>query len=149
MLDAKARTAAQRFVTTTLAALFVGMTQVARADELPKEWLEPQAPIRLLGSTYYVGTRGLSSILIASDEGHVLIDGGLPQSVPIIVDNIRRLGFKLEDVETIVLSHAHYDHAGGIAELQRLTGAEVVSSKSGAEALRQGHGGAVRRWSAR
>jgi metallo-beta-lactamase class B len=113
----------------------------ASAEGLSKDWLTPQEPVRLLGNTYYVGTRGLSSILIASAEGHVLIDGGLIDSAPLIAANIRKLGLKLEDVRTIVHSHAHYDHVGGIAELQRMTGAEVVSSKSGAEALRRGHGG--------
>lgn len=113
----------------------------ADTTEIPHEWLEPQPPIKLLGNTYYVGSKGLSSILIASDEGHVLIDGGLPESAPLIAANIARLGFKIEDIRTIVLSHAHFDHAGGIAELQRLSGAQVVTSKSGAKALRQGHGG--------
>jgi len=111
------------------------------ADSFPKEWLAPQEPVRLLGNTYYVGTRGLSSILITSDEGHVLIDGGLMESAPLIAANIQKLGFELEDVRTILHSHAHYDHVGGLAELQRLTGADVVSSKAGANALRRGRGG--------
>ena len=111
------------------------------AADVPKDWLAAQEPVRLLGNTYYVGTRGLASILITSDEGHVLIDGGLMDSAPLIAANIEKLGFKLEDVRTIVHSHAHYDHVGGIAELQRLTGAEVVASKAGAEALRRGRGG--------
>jgi metallo-beta-lactamase class B len=122
-------------------ALFCGYSGSSHAaDNIPREWLTPQAPVRLLGNTYYVGTRGLSSILIASEEGHVLIDGGLAESAPLIAANIEKLGFKLEDVRTIVFSHAHYDHVGGVAELQRLTGAEVVASKWAAQALRQGRG---------
>lgn len=107
-------------------------------DDLPRDWLEPQEPVRLLGNTYYVGTRGLSSILITSDEGHVLIDGGVMDAAPLIAANIEKLGFKLADVRAILHSHAHYDHVGGLAELQRLTGADVVSSKAGAAALRSG-----------
>jgi metallo-beta-lactamase class B len=122
--------------------LLCGCFSVAfAADEIPEEWLAPQAPVRLLGNTYYVGTRGLSSILIASEEGHVLIDGGLAESAPLIAANIEKLGFKLADVRTIVFSHAHHDHVGGVSELQQLTGAQVVASKWAAQALRQGRGG--------
>ena len=92
-------------------------------------WNTPQAPFRVYGNTYYVGPHGVSCILIASDRGLVLIDGALPESVPQIVANIRSLGFRIEDVKLILNSHAHFDHAGGIAELQRLSGAEVVVSQ--------------------
>jgi metallo-beta-lactamase class B len=92
-------------------------------------WNAPQAPFRLYGNTYYVGPRGLSSILITSDKGHVLIDGGLAESAGQIATHIRQLGFEIKDVKLIVNSHVHFDHAGGIAELQRLSGARVVASK--------------------
>jgi metallo-beta-lactamase class B len=81
----------------------------------------------------------LSSILIHSDGGSILLDGDLPQSVPLIETNIRALGFKLEDIKYIVNSHAHYDHAGGIAALQRDSGAVVAASPAGAQGLRLGH----------
>ena len=100
-----------------------------------------EPPVRLLGNTYYVGTHELSSILITSDEGHVLIDGGTADMAPLIAANITQLGFKLQDVRTIVVSHAHHDHVGGVAELQQLTGARVVASRSAADALRKGRGG--------
>jgi len=103
--------------------------------------IERHAPVRLLGNTYYVGTRDISAILIASDEGHVLIDAGVADAAPLIAENIQKLGFNLDDVRTIVVSHAHHDHVGGVAELQRMTGATVVASKSAARALRQGRGG--------
>ena len=103
-----------------------------------EEWNLPQEPFRIHGRTYYVGTRGLSSILIASDEGHVLIDGGLPQSAPLIAANIETLGYRIEDIVLILNSHAHFDHAGGIAELQRLSGARIAASPWSAEALRLG-----------
>src|SRR3954467_8247614 len=86
------------------------------------EWNLPQAPLRLFGNTYYVGTKNLSSILITSPSGHVLIDGALPESAPLILANIKTLGFEPRDVKLILNSHAHYDHAGGIAELRRATG---------------------------
>jgi metallo-beta-lactamase class B len=99
------------------------------------EWNAPQAPFRIYGNTYYVGPRGLSSILITSDEGHVLIDGGLPESAGQIAAHIRQLGFRVKDVKLIVNSHVHFDHAGGIAELQRLSGARVVASKWTSEVM--------------
>jgi metallo-beta-lactamase class B len=83
------------------------------------EWNMPVEGFRVFGNTYYVGTAGLSALLITSDQGHILLDGGLTQSAPLIAANIRTLGFKVEDVKLILNSHAHYDHAAGIAALQR------------------------------
>lgn len=73
--------------------------------------------------------------MITSDAGHMLIDGALPESVGQITANIRQLGFRVEDVKLIVNSHVHFDHAGGIAELQRLSGAKVVASEWTAEVM--------------
>ncbi len=101
-------------------------------------WSVPQTPFKVYGNTYYVGTHGLSSILIDSGAGLVLIDGTLEQSASQIAANIRTLGFRIQDVKLILNSHAHYDHAGGIAELQRLSGATVVASKWSAAVLSKG-----------
>jgi len=100
-------------------------------------WNKPQRPFRIYGNTYYVGTHGLSSVLIASEGGHVLIDGALQESAPLIAANVRSLGFRIEDVKLIVTSHAHFDHAGGVAELQRLSGARVAASPWSADALKR------------
>lgn len=101
-------------------------------------WNAPQKPFRIYGDTYYVGTHELSAILIASDSGLILIDGDLPESVPQIADHIRALGFRPENIKLIVNSHVHFDHAGGIAGLQRLSGATVAASPWTAQVLRQG-----------
>jgi metallo-beta-lactamase class B len=101
-------------------------------------WNEPQAPVRLHGSTYYVGTRGLTALLITSPGGHVLIDGALPNSAPLILQNIRALGFDPRDIRLILNSHAHFDHAGGIAALQRASGARVAASEPSARELEAG-----------
>lgn len=101
-------------------------------------WNRPQEPFRVFGNTYSVGPAGLSAVLIASDDGHVLIDGALPQSAPLIAENLEALGFNLEDVRLILNSHAHFDHAGGIAALQRASGATVAASAEGAAALERG-----------
>ncbi len=101
-------------------------------------WNAPQTPFHVYGNTYYVGPHGLSSFLIVSDAGLVLIDGALPESAPLIAANIRALGFRIEDVKLIVNSHVHFDHAGGIAELQRLSGATVLASPWSAGVMRDG-----------
>lgn len=101
-------------------------------------WNAPQRPFRIFGNTYFVGTHGLSAILIVSRRGHVLIDGGLPESAPQIAQHIRDLGFRVEDIKVILNSHVHFDHAGGIAALQRLSGAEVAASPATAATLRSG-----------
>ena len=101
-------------------------------------WNQPQAPFNIFGNTWYVGTSGLSSILITSPGGHVLLDGALPQSAAQIQANIVALGFRIEDVKLILNSHEHWDHAGGIAALQRASGAEVAASPAAARVLKEG-----------
>jgi metallo-beta-lactamase class B len=103
-----------------------------------EEWNKPREPFKIFGNTYFVGTDGLSAILITGDAGLVLLDGGLEQSAARIDANIRKLGFRTEDVKLIVNSHGHFDHAGGIAALQRASGATVAASPSGASALQRG-----------
>ena len=102
------------------------------------QWNQPQKPFRIWGNTFYVGPHGLSSILITSDRGHVLIDGALPESAKQIAANIQSLGFRMADVKLILNSHVHFDHAGGIAELQRVSGARVEASEWSAKVLSNG-----------
>lgn len=101
-------------------------------------WNQPFDPFRIYGNTWYVGTDGLSSILIEADGKLLLIDAGLPQSAALIEANIRALGFDPVDIAAILVSHEHYDHVGGVNALQRLTGATVYTSAAGAAALRSG-----------
>ena len=91
-------------------------------------WNVPHEAVPIYGNTYYVGTNGLGSVLITSPEGHVLIDGALNESAPLIEANVEALGFRMADVRLILNSHAHFDHAGGIAALQRASGARVAAS---------------------
>ncbi|MEQ1691975.1 MAG: subclass B3 metallo-beta-lactamase [Gemmatimonas sp.] len=104
-------------------------------------WNATRAPVKLFGNSYYVGTDGLSAILITSPAGHVLIDGGLPESAPKILQSITALGFRVQDVKLILNSHDHYDHVGGIAELARASGATVAASPSSAVTMRNGRSG--------
>jgi len=107
------------------------------ACEWCEDWGKPREPFHVYGNTWYVGGN-LSSVLITSDQGHVLIDGGLTQTAPQIAANIEKLGFHLKDVKLIVNSHTHYDHAGGIAALQRASGARVAASPAARRALEGG-----------
>ena len=102
------------------------------------DWNREQAPFLIFGNTYYVGVHGLSSVLVTSPDGHILIDGALPQSAPLIARHVEQLGFKMSDVKVILNSHVHYDHAGGLAELQKISGAKLVASDIAAKVLRTG-----------
>jgi metallo-beta-lactamase class B len=116
------------------AALFA--TSLAHGQ--PASWSQPQQPFRIYGNSWYVGTQGLSAILVTSPQGHVLIDGTLEGNAAQIEANIRALGFRLRDVKLILNSHAHSDHAGAIAQLARDSGAIVAASAAGAKELRSG-----------
>jgi len=110
--------------------------------EFAKRWLTPQPATRIFGNSYLVGFGGLNVALIDTDAGLILIDGGVPQGVPAVEANIRSLGFKLKDVRLILSTEPHYDHAGGLAALERDTGGMVVASAPSAVALRAGRTGA-------
>jgi len=99
---------------------------------------EPVAPFRIAGNIYYVGAEDVTSFLITTPKGHILIDGGYPEMAPRIERNIATLGFRLKDVRIILNSHAHSDHAGAIAELQRATGATVEAGAGDVPLLARG-----------
>jgi metallo-beta-lactamase class B len=102
------------------------------------DWNKPIDSFRVHGNTWYVGTDGLSSILVETDAGLILIDGGLPQSAAQIDANIRKLGFDPVNIKAILVSHPHFDHAGGVAAFQRLSRAIVYTSEAGVETLTSG-----------
>jgi len=106
------------------------------------DWDKPAPPVRIHANTFLVGTCGISSILITGEQGDVLIDGGTEAGADLIADNIRKLGFRLSDVKIILQSHEHIDHIGGVARLQRLTGAQVYASPAAAKVLATGTAGA-------
>jgi len=101
-------------------------------------WSDPAPPVKIFANVYDVGTCGIVALLITGPRGHVLLDGATAEAAPSIAANIQRLGFKLSDVKLIGNSHEHLDHAGGIAELQRLTGATVMAMPGGYVALESG-----------
>lgn len=109
---------------------------VANAQE--RDWSSPQQPFTIYGNTHYVGTGGISAILVTSPQGHILVDGTTDKGADVVAANIRTLGFKVEDVKYILSSHSHEDHAGGISALQKLSGATVLAGAANVEAMRSG-----------
>ncbi|MFT4197160.1 MAG: subclass B3 metallo-beta-lactamase [Pseudoxanthomonas sp.] len=101
-------------------------------------WSTRAPPRKIFGNTYYVGTCGIGSILIVGSQGAVLIDGATEQAPPLIEANIRALGFDPRLVKFILNTHEHSDHAGGLAQLQRDTGAPVLARALAATTLRRG-----------
>ena len=136
-----------------LSALLIGTSLSLSAAELVPDpafecrscdgWNQPQRPFQIYGNTYYVGTAGLAAILVATEDAQgepalILIDAGLTQSALPIAQNIRELGFELEQIKIMLNSHPHFDHAGGMNALQRASGAQVVVSEGALSALQTG-----------
>ena len=104
----------------------------------PESWTNPAPPVRIHANTYLVGTCGISSILIVGDQGDILIDGGPEAAADLIAANVQDLGFRMQDIKFILMSHEHPDHIGGIARLQRLSGATMIASAPAAKVLESG-----------
>ncbi len=93
---------------------------------------------RIVGNTYYVGSKSLATYLITTPEGHFLINSGFEETVPLIRDSVESLGFKMRDVKIVLASHAHADHVAGHAVLQELTGAKVFVMRGDDEVIASG-----------
>lgn len=119
-----------------------GGEQLAKACAGHAGWSDPAPPARIHGNSWYVGTCGIAVILVTSDEGHVLIDSGPVDAAPLILANIRKLGFRPGDVRWILSSHEHHDHVGGVAALLAETGAQVAALASTSRALESGRSSA-------
>lgn len=119
-------------------ALFVPALAGAQSDPTNRSWNQPVEPYRIIGNVYYVGASDIASFLITTPEGHIILDAGFEETVPIIRDNVKKLGFKIEDVKTLIIGHAHFDHVGGLADLKALTGAKLAASEADAALLASG-----------
>jgi len=98
----------------------------------------PDEPFRIAGNLYYVGATGVTAFLLTGPEGHVLIDGGYPETAPLIIASMAKLGFDIGDVKVLLNSHAHFDHAGGLRALQEASGAELWISEGDADIIAAG-----------
>lgn len=108
-----------RFATLLLLA-------VATSSAQDPSWMQPFPPHKVVANVYYVGSRGLASYLIATPQGHILINSSLEASVPLIRDSVEKLGFHFSDIKILLISHAHWDHDAGSAEVKKLTGAKYM-----------------------
>ena len=101
----------------------------------------PDEPFQIAGNLYYVGSTGVTAFLLTGPQGHVLIDGGYPETAPLIIGSIAKLGFDIKDVKVLLNSHAHFDHAGGLRELKKASGAQLWISEGDAEFIEAGGAG--------
>lgn len=108
----------------------------ARAFAQPAGWNDPFPPHRVMDNVYYVGTKELASFLIATPEGHILMNSNYESSVPVIRKSVEELGFKFSDIKILISGHAHPDHVEGDALVKELTGAQVVVGRLDAPATR-------------
>lgn len=111
---------------------------LASACEGRDGWSDPAPPAKIYGNSYYVGTCGISAILIDTAGGLVLIDGATEEAAPAILANIRALGFDPRDVKFLLSSHEHFDHVGGLKALQDATGARAFVRREAAAAMASG-----------
>lgn len=101
----------------------------------------PDEPFQIAGNLYYVGSTGVTAFLLTGPEGHVLIDGGYPETAPLIIGSIAKLGFSIADVKVLLNTHAHSDHAGGLRALQEASGAKLWISEGDADVMSAGGAG--------
>jgi metallo-beta-lactamase class B len=109
-----------------------------QADPTSRSWNQPVEPYRIAGNLYYVGASDVTSYLITTPAGHILLDGGFAETAPIIQANVQKLGFNLTDVKILLSTHAHFDHAGGLAELKKVTGAPLYAGVADVDLLARG-----------
>lgn len=110
----------------------------AQAYTTRESWRQPIAPVRIAERTWHIGTEGLTALLLKTDDGAILIDGGVAQAANMLLANLRALGVAPGELRLILTSHAHGDHAGPLAAVQRATGAQVLASAESAWLLAQG-----------
>ncbi len=109
-----------------------------QAYEVPAQWLQPVAPVQIAQHTWQIGTRRLTALLVKTDAGAVLIDGGMPQAADMLLAHMHALGVEPDDLKLILHSQAHGDHVGPLAALKRATGAQVASNAESAVLLMHG-----------
>ncbi len=132
------KVAGQIFVASLFMMCIPSGAAWAQANDLSKSLNQPVEPFHIIGNIYYVGASDIASYLIVTPAGDILLDGGFVETAAMIEANIRKLGFKLSDVKFILSSHEHLDHAGGISELQRATGAKFVAMEQEVPGLTAG-----------
>ena len=108
-------------------------------------WTRPFPPFKLIGNIYWVGSFDLSTYLVTTPQGHILINTGVGDTAQQIKASVEQLGFKMADVKLLTATHGHWDHVAGMAALKKMTGAALVVSEPEKELLESG-GKADFRW---
>ena len=108
---------------------------------LPKYNEHPEfyrlGPFRIFGNLYYVGDRKVCPQLVDTGEGLILFDTGYGPETHLLMENIRTLGFRLEDIKIIIHTHGHFDHFGGTDQIKAISGAKVYMSRVDTQLLRE------------
>jgi metallo-beta-lactamase class B len=104
----------------------------------PPDWTNPFPPYKIIGNIYYVGSQGLAVYLITTPQGNILINSNLEKSVPMIRENVEKLGFHFSDTKILLISHAHIDHCAGSAAVKELTGAKYMVMEADVPAVEDG-----------
>ena len=123
---------------TTAAVAFVTVPILAQYRPFEPAWNRPATPHPVIANVYFVGTTELGTFLITTPAGHILLDPGFDESVPLIRKSMAALGFKYEDIRILLNSQAHYDHAAGLARIKRETGARLYAMAEDAALLESG-----------
>lgn len=126
----------KRIYAAVLLAVLFAIAPVAEAQR--EAWVTPFEAHRIVGPLYYVGTYDLGVFLLASDEGHMLINTGMKDSAPLIKQSIEDLGFEYGDVKVLLTMQAHFDHVEAMATVQQETGAKVWATPEDAKLLESG-----------
>jgi metallo-beta-lactamase class B len=113
-------------------SLFAGEGKVVPA------WNEPALPFHIVGDVYFVGTNELGAYLVTSPRGHVLIDGGFKETVPLLLESVKKLGLRVADIKVLLTTQAHYDHVGSMAGMKAASGGQVMAMDGDAEVLERG-----------
>jgi metallo-beta-lactamase class B len=127
-----------RRIVVFLCMAFVCFSAPAQYAPANADWNRPVPPFRIADNLYYVGVKGFASYLIVTPDGDMLLDTGFRETVPPVEASIRKLGFRVEDVHILLLSHAHFDHAGGLAGMKAATHARLLVSPGDAPLLERG-----------
>jgi metallo-beta-lactamase class B len=118
--------------------IFCSAQQIIPPPNVQPSWTQDCEPFRIAGNLYYVGTYDLSSYLITTPKGHILINTGLGGSDTMIRQHVEALGFKFSDIKILLATHAHYDHVGAMAAIKRATGAKMMIHERDAPVLADG-----------
>jgi metallo-beta-lactamase class B len=110
--------------TPLIAAFLACFFTLPLATQIPASWTTPFPPFRIAGNLYYVGSGDLAAYLIVTPQGDILVNSNLESSPPLIRKSVESLGFHFRNIKILLISHGHYDHCAGSAEILRETHAK-------------------------